>query len=178
MRVFIRVLSMSQFLFLNMCVMKQGFRACSYNHLCADRCVQLFWHSGQLPPISLHKENIDIKWLYCATPQKRKGLAISFPQRITQVNCLTLCMSVVIDKHGEEENGKACKTALRGKQAPSKTWIMLKNEMGWRQNFTTGITKHSAFRFPWWVSASLLVFTFFCFSRYISKHELNKPCIH
>lgn len=61
-------------------------------HVCSGR-VQLFWQTGQLPPISHCKENIDIKWPNCATQRERGGTmtAISFPQRTTRVNCLAFC---------------------------------------------------------------------------------------
>ena len=41
-------------------------------HVCSGR-VQLFWQTGQLPPIYHCKENIDIKWPNCATQRGGGG---------------------------------------------------------------------------------------------------------
>lgn len=98
------------------CVLVLGMRAWKSQLACADVCVQLLWQSGQLPPISHHKENIDIKWSNCATQQERRGMAISRPWRTTWVNCLAFCVSVVMEDQGKESR-TAHKSALGEKTA-------------------------------------------------------------
>ena len=92
--------------FSSVCVMEQGLCVCTSNRMSANFCVQLFWHSGQL------RLYLTTKRILILSSLTGRGGVISFPWKTTQVNCLVLCMSVVMDKQWKE-SGEACKPGLR-----------------------------------------------------------------
>lgn len=108
---------------------------------------------GNCPPVSLHKENIDLKWPYCATPAERMGMAISFPWRTLLVNCLALCMSVVTDKQ-EKWSREAHKPGLRVSfRFLTKHWKMWRKKMGvGTRGYYKCMGKSNRWISPLWIS--------------------------